>query len=246
MPIFPFQFRAHALFCVFGIVAILLIFEFFPIDLWVQNHFYDATALTKNPEQRWFIDRENTSLEFWFHAFPRTLVTITGITAFLLAIIGGYWKFWRPYRQSLFFLACAIGLVPTLVAGTKYLTNIYCPGQTVLYGGDKPYVRVLESYPTGFHAPKRGLCFPAGHATVGFSLMALYFVLPTRHARLVSLIGGLALGWALGIFQMLRGHHYLSHVLITMVASWLVIIILAVQFRTAKVFQMMNKTTARP
>ena len=60
--------------------------------------------------------------------------------------------------------------------------------------------------------------------------MALYFVFKGRRAKRAGLLFGLTLGWGLGVFQMLRGEHFLSHTIVSMLASWLVILITRVMF----------------
>jgi membrane-associated PAP2 superfamily phosphatase len=54
--------------------------------------------------------------------------------------------------------------------------------------------------------------------------MALYFVL-TGGARWLGLACGLAAGWSVGIYQMLKGAHYLSHTVVTMIVAWLLILV---------------------
>lgn len=213
------------------LIAVVAVFDLTPLDVLLQNHFYDAAATDVPPAQRWLIDKQNETLSFWFHRAIKNAVIVFGVGVLLLGISGFGWKRVAPYRRRLLFLACAMALVPVLVGGGKQITNTYCPSQTVLYGGDKPYVKLLEPYPESFHPPKKGRCFPAGHATTGFGLMALYFVFRTRRARLAGLAVGLTLGWVLGLFQMLRGEHFLSHTLFTMAASWLVILCTAALFR---------------
>lgn len=74
----------------------------------------------------------------------------------------------------------SIIFVPALIAGAKYVTNVYCPYQLNIYNGLYPFVRILESYPADFIQPKPGRCFPAGHATAGFAFMALFSALTRR------------------------------------------------------------------
>lgn len=214
----------------FLLIAVLVIFDCTSLDVWVQNHFYNANAVDKPPLERWLVYKFDRSLEFWFHKSIKIAVAIFGGCVFLLALAGFRVKWLAPYRYRLLFLACAMGLVSLIVGGAKHVTNTYCPNQTVLYGGDKPYVKVMERYPAGYEKRKKGRCFPAGHATAGFGLMALYFVFRSRRARLAGLAFGLTLGWVLGVFQIIRGEHFLSHTVFTMIASWLVILLTAAVF----------------
>ncbi|MPN56951.1 hypothetical protein SDC9_204644 [bioreactor metagenome] len=103
---------------------------------------------------------------------------------------------------------------------------MYWPDQLERYGGDKPYVKVFESYPEGYHPTKRGYGFPAGHASGGFALLSLWFAFETRRGRLLGLSAGLALGWTMGLYQMAKGAHFLSHTLVTMFGAWLMILLI--------------------
>ena len=217
--------------CVFLLIAITLAFEMTSVDLWVQKFLYDASATDKQPLERWMIYKHNPALEFWFHKAIRVTVSVFGGCVLILGLAGFLVKRLAPYRQRLLFLACAVGLVPLLVAGSKNFTNTFCPNQISLYGGDKPYVKLLEHYPADFQNQKKGRCFPAGYATAGFGFMGLYFVLHSRKARRAGLTYGLTFGWSLGVFQMMRGEHFLSHTIFSMVASWLVILLTLAVFR---------------
>jgi membrane-associated PAP2 superfamily phosphatase len=59
--------------------------------------------------------------------------------------------------------------------------------------------------------------------------MALYFVIPGQ-GRWAGLALGLAAGWIVGIYQMLKGVHYLSHTIVTMFLAWMIILIVSRAF----------------
>jgi membrane-associated PAP2 superfamily phosphatase len=66
-----------------------------------------------------------------------------------------------------------------------------------------------------------GHCFPGGHASSGFALMAGYFVyrLANRKRARFFLVAAVILGMAMGWAQMMRGAHFLSHNLWT---GWII------------------------
>ena len=117
-------------------------------------------------------------------------------------------------------------MIPALIAGAKYVTNVYCPYQLNIYNGLYPFVRILESYPADFIQPKPGRCFPAGHATAGFAFMALFFCFDTPWKRWLGLAVGLAVGWTAALYQMYRGQHFLSHSVFSMIAAFMVILLI--------------------
>ena len=95
-----------------------------------------------------------------------------------------------------------------------------------MYGGYAPFERLFERMPA--HAAG-GSCFPGGHASGGFALMAFYFGLrdvQARYARL-ALAVALALGMVMGWAQMMRGAHFLSH---NIWSAWIVWTFMALMY----------------
>jgi membrane-associated PAP2 superfamily phosphatase len=132
----------------------------------------------------------------------------------------------RPHRRELLFLGLALALAPAAVATLKLLSDRHCPWDIVEFGGFAPYLALLDAAPTGLTP---GHCFPAGHATTGFSLMAFYFVGWSSGQRGISWAGlavGLIAGLGLGFGRMAQGAHFLSHVLWSGVVCWFVLVAL--------------------
>jgi membrane-associated PAP2 superfamily phosphatase len=69
-----------------------------------------------------------------------------------------------------------------------------------------------------------GRCFPSGHASSGYALVATYFFCRCMAPRLRRYAFGtaMALGLAFGIAQQLRGAHYLSHDVWALAICWFV------------------------
>jgi len=183
-----------------------------------SRFFYSQNA------QRWLIHKDDPLPRLFFYTGAKRAVIVFG----LLTLIAFGLSFKRsalvPYRQRLLMVALSLILVPTIVAGSKNITNVHCPWATDRYGGDQPYVKVLEHYPPGDYPRRVGKCFPAGHPTGGFALMSLFFVFSTAKSQRRALALGLTTGWIMGGFQMLKGAHFLSHVIFSMIASWMVIL----------------------
>lgn len=61
--------------------------------------------------------------------------------------------------------------------------------------------------------PGPGRCFPGGHASSGFAVMALFFLFYPQRPRLAwcCWCGGIALGMLMGFGQIMRGAHFLTH-----------------------------------
>jgi membrane-associated PAP2 superfamily phosphatase len=199
--------------------AVLLGLEATDVDRMVSAWFFD-------PASGMFPLRYNIFLETVLHQWTKYVVVLIAC----LAIAGLALSFivapLRPQRRLLLFLALSLVLAPATVSGLKLLSNKHCPWDLEEFGGFLPYTRLLDSTPPGF---KPGNCFPAGHASTGFVLMAFYFAGRSRRrpgfAR-AGLAAGLAAGMALGLGRMLQGAHFLSHTLWSAVVCWTVLALL--------------------
>jgi len=70
-------------------------------------------------------------------------------------------------------------------------------------------------------------CWPAGHASGGFALLSLFFLFKSRKNKKIAIITALSVGWAMGLYKMVIGDHFLSHTIITMMLAWLIVLIIA-------------------
>ena len=204
----------------------MLLFETTPLDIIVQDWFFDFNTST------WLVDRHAPMPRFFFYNFPKGLLVIFG-GCLLLNLLGPtvLGRYCLLSRKKALFLLLSLGIVPALMALGKNATGVYCPSQIIRYGGDHAYLHVLESIQLVAVSTKKGCCFPAGHASGGFALMSLYFWADSRAKQRLGLMTGLVLGWTMGLYQMFKGAHYLSHTLYTMATASLIIIILASLFR---------------
>lgn len=125
---------------------------------------------------------------------------------------------WR--RPALYFfvsIVLSVGLVGLL----KALTNVDCPRDLAEFGGAFPFIHLFEHRP---EALRHARCFPAAHASSGYALLALYFVLRERSriAARFGLAAGLAMGLVFGIAQQSRGAHFVSHDVWSAMLVWTV------------------------
>ena len=54
--------------------------------------------------------------------------------------------------------------------------------------------------------------------------MILFFVFETKSRRIAGLALGLILGWVLGLYQIAKGAHFLSHNVVTMLVCFLIVL----------------------
>ena len=205
---------------VVGLLALFFfIFEYTGVDLWVQDHFFNPAT------QQWIVDGKAPGPRFWFYDGPKILIILAGLGILVLAAMPQKWRPRLPLakigRKHLWIAFLTIGTVPAVIGQLKASTNIFCPSEIRRYGGDVPYVRVVESYPENDRPERRGRCFPAGHASGGFALVALMGLALSRRGQRMGLAVAMSFGWAMGLYQMLKGSHYLSHTVITMLLAWI-------------------------
>ncbi|MBF0160149.1 MAG: phosphatase PAP2 family protein [Magnetococcales bacterium] len=200
-----------------ALVGTLLLAQYTDVDLWLQELLY------RRDQQRWWIDSQDPWLRLWFYSGPKGALIAIGVA--LLAVVVAAWRGWLArhwLRPALYLLLC-LGLIPALISAFKAITHIPCPSQLTLYQGQLPYRHLWEATLVG----EQGRCFPAGHASGGFALMGLAFVGRQRWQRMAGALIALATGWTMGLYQMMKGAHFLSHTLVTFCLAWLMALVLA-------------------
>lgn len=200
------------------LMAVLLLESYSDLDLFLQKFLFDFESST------WVLSSsDHKALRLFFYDGPKMVVGAIGLGALAALLYSFKDNKWRQRRWALT-LFLSIALVPLFIGGGKEFSNVYCPGQLSLFGGQAPYQRLLAAYQAGDEALPKGRCFPAGHASGGFALMALFFCFSKRRGQLAGLATGLTAGWVMGIYQMLRGQHFFSHTVASMLAAWIIII----------------------
>jgi membrane-associated PAP2 superfamily phosphatase len=161
-------------------------------------------------------------MHHWVKYAVLTVGTVVGAGVVLSYVVPA----WRRHRRVLLFLLAAVTLAPLSVVLGKALSSRHCPWDIDEFGGLVPYTRLFE--PLAPHVPA-GHCFPAGHASTGFVLMAFYFVayaLRRPRAARYALLFGVCAGLTLGLGRVLQGAHFASHVLWSGLYCWAVMLAL--------------------
>ena len=201
----------------------LAVFETTSLDLLVQDRLYD-------PASGWCIDRNASVPRMIFYEGPKVVIGVIGAFLLLCVAVPAARSAKLPFsrREAAFLLVC-IGLIPLTAGVLKKTTGVFGPWKIARYGGEQPYRKLFEAIP---HVPgrERGRGFPAAHCSGAFALMGLYFVAKGPRARRAGLACGLVAGWTVGIYQTLKGAHYLSHTVVTMIVAWLMVQLLARAF----------------
>jgi membrane-associated PAP2 superfamily phosphatase len=109
----------------------------------------------------------------------------------------------------------------------RSVTQMATPRDLTIYGAVPPnawdHLLLFDAKPA--HYPSHA--FPAGHASGGFALLALAFAWDTASARRRGILIGCVYGGMMGLYQVARGEHFLSHTLATAALAWLIAACLA-------------------
>ena len=176
---------------------------------------------------KWLLSREFHEHYKWLlYTGPKFAIGIVGISVlfvFMASFFSGRLKCWRKPALLVFL---SVALVPLAVLAFKAVSGVYGPVELIPYGGSHPHIGLLERLwePTTATA---GRSFPAGHASGGFALMALHYLPLRRGVKLLLPVSGFLAGWGMGIYQMARGEHFLSHTLTSMFLALAIITFLA-------------------
>jgi membrane-associated PAP2 superfamily phosphatase len=204
------------------IVLTIAVFELTQIDLQVQDRFYD-------PVRGWLIDKNAPVPRLIFYQGPKWIMVAFAAVLLASMLAPAPYAPHMPLQpiQAGFLMTCIV-VAPITAWFIKKMTGVLYPCYIQRYGGKQPYRSLLESIPR-VPGRVRGRGFPAAHCSGAFALMALYFVLP-EDTRWMGLAFGLAAGWIVGLYQMMKGVHYLSHTIVTMFLAWLIILLLSRAF----------------
>ena len=203
------------------LIAVLLLEKWTDIDLIIQNQIYDFDA------NSWPIDEaKHKKLTVIFYDGLKYFLMSVAICCLISLAASIKCVNLRSYNHFCLMMLLSFIFVPVIIAGAKAYTNVYCPYQLDLYGGRFPFVRILDAYPADFVQPKLGKCFPAGHSTAGFAFLGLFYAFYKPIYRIAGLFCGLTLGWIAGVYQMLRGQHFLSHTVFSMIAALMLVYLL--------------------
>lgn len=211
-----------------GLPAILAV-EASGLDMAIERYYFDAVSAT-------FPWRNSAMLEVLAHDGLRMFLVVLATLVLLGLVLSKAApqilrvvlpEPWTRPRLLAYLLA---GLLsgPLLVSILKHTTTRPCPWHLAVFGGDLPYRELWEG--PFFSLQQAGQCFPGGHASGGFALLALVPLLAGRR-RLAVLVFALALGLAMGWGRMMQGAHFLSHNLWSAWFCWLAVVLCYVLIR---------------
>lgn len=193
-----------------GLVLTLGLFEFSAADMSVQALFFDPRT------GGWLIEKQEPIARLIFYDGPKVLLILFAVFCLLALLLSSRFSWAARRRQGLVLVVLSLILVPAVISGLKTLTNVACPSNLKDFGGKVAHVRLFEPYPQNERPPNTQRCFPCGHASGGYALFALIALAETRRGRIAAGAVAFAAGSVTGVYKMLIGDHFLSHVLVTL------------------------------
>lgn len=192
-------------------VTALALLEQTSADLWLADRWFALEGSAWAWRDHWLTYDV-------IHHHGKQMVIALGLLLLALIALSFRLAGLRQWRLPLTYLLAAMALLPAVIAWFKRISPVPCPWDLARYGGDAGYLRTFEH---SFGFTDAGHCFPAGHASGGFALLALYFAayLYARRPALF-LLPGLLVGSVFALGQQARGAHFLSHDLWTLSWCW--------------------------
>lgn len=191
------------------------------VDLWFQGFFWDGHA--------WMVPKDSGLFHTLAYTGPKVLIIAWAVFLIWAAAVPARAPSWLNRRRAFYLLAC-MALVPVLCTQLRAVTHMATPSALAMYaGGSWEHLLLFEVKPAGYPSN----AFPAGHASGGFALLSLAFAWAEPPRRRLGLgVAVLTGGW-MGLYQIARGEHFLSHTVVTVALAWLVSAGLARLFRPA-------------
>ena len=217
----------HIIITAFLLIAVITLSQFSYLDIFIQSFFYNFD--TKN----WLIDKNEPILKFFLYDGIKNLLILFAVAILFSLIFLRKKELIQEYKKGLIIVLLSAIFVPVIIGSLKAISNTPCPCNLVNFNGTYPDTKVFDSYPKDFIQTSKAKCWPAGHASGGFALMALFFLFKTPKNQKRALAAALVIAWSMGLYKMLLGDHFLSHTIITMIMAWLIILIIvkSMQFK---------------
>jgi membrane-associated PAP2 superfamily phosphatase len=191
-----------------GALALCAVFGDGRLDLAIMRWFFDDARHAFPLTDQWL-------LKTVLHDAARTVSAVAALA--LLGFTVTSWITAQPkrvhvHRQTLLFASVACFASAAIVGVLKHYSAHACPWELAIFGGTAIY-QPLFGAPAAAQAVQG--CSPAAHPLVGYAWLGLGFAfLPSgRHAAWRAWAAALALGTLFGAVQIVRGAHFVSHVL---------------------------------
>lgn len=185
------------------LVIITVLFRISEWDIQIQSFFYRS-------ETGWFLkDVQPWNWIYKYSNLPALFIAIGSLIIFALSF--NFLKFYK-YRLISLFLVLVMIIGPGILINSILKGNWGRPRPRNIkeFDGKHHYEEILEIDKTS-----SGKSFPCGHCSMGFYLMALFFLLRKKKKLLAgfTLIFGILFGSFIGLARIIQGGHFASDTL---------------------------------
>jgi membrane-associated PAP2 superfamily phosphatase len=184
------------------------------LDLTIARWFFDDVRRAFPLTNEWL-------LKTVLHDGSRVVSAVAAIA--LLGVAVTSWvarqpRALRTHREALLYTSIATLVASAIVGLAKHFSSHACPWDLAMFGGSAPYHPLLAAHAA---APGVDGCFPAAHPLAGYAWLAVGFAVYPNAPRRAwqAWAAAFVLGTLFGAVQIVRGAHFLSHVLWT---AWIV------------------------
>jgi lipid A 4'-phosphatase len=185
------------------LMGLTIMFWITDLDLWISGHFFV-------PGEGW-VPKDGQPWRFLYDygPFPALLLAIGALIIF----IASFWsRTLISYRKAALFCVLLILIGPGLVVNVIFKDHWGRPRPKYVqeFSGPNPFHYVWQKGEAG-----NGHSFPSGHASMGFFLIAPYFVLrkTSKKWAYVFLTIGICWGLTIGFARIVQGGHFASDVI---------------------------------
>lgn len=191
------------------------------LDVTIAQWFFDDARRIFPLTNEWL-------LKTILHDAARTASAVAALALLVVAVtswIAPQLKALRPHREALLFAAIVTLAAAATVGALKHFSRHACPWDLAIFGGSAVYQPLFGSHAA---APIVDGCFPAAHPLSGYAWLAVGFALYPIARRGAWLAWAVAFvcGTLFGAVQIVRGAHFLSHVLWSAWIVWGVNVVL--------------------
>ncbi|PPD52404.1 MAG: hypothetical protein CTY10_09460 [Methylotenera sp.] len=203
LPIYSGWVKQQLMWLLLNMLGLIFIYPKTGLDQRLIAPYFDVVNQQFSLKNTWL-------LKTVLHTGLKYGLIFVALSALLVGVIGSLYIPLKPYQQRLFWVFALMLVSTSAVSLLKHHSMHGCPNDLMQYGGHLPSLQLFDAQPVGV---AMGKCFPGGHASGGFALMAFYFAfrdVKPKFARSMLMLS-LTLGFVMGWSQMMRGEHFLSH-----------------------------------
>jgi membrane-associated PAP2 superfamily phosphatase len=180
----------------------LLLIRIFNIDFVIADFIYSSSEAWQY-RNAWFTNQ-------LMHRWGKYLFILMYLLLVTLFFFRDRQNESKHQRFGKIVLLVSILIGTLLVSVLKHSLEVDCPWDLINYGGTKPYYDLFNYAASALPSSH---CFPSGHASTVFTWISLYFYLaiyyPQHKSKALFCI--LLIGFIFGAGQQIRGAHFISH-----------------------------------